>query len=365
MKQQFQATKKALIRAAMILFILLIISLTAQAALAHVSYSSSKVVFNTNIIATPSQPSFGGCYIRTEQGLLRDIDCDGIPDIFDNCPLIPNPDQREQTRNGRGDVCDLFIDYIQPHPPVVLQGRAQEIRVGITNYREYDMRNLIIHADIPSLGTRENLRMGNLPMLASTEQRLDIRIPVCAQPGEHTLRIIIEYPYAANKKEVFVQELPIFVQPSGQCHLDPNQKTIINVLEIQDVHPEDGAVYPFSIKNNERFTQRYVLTIDGVSQWGESQIEPRTLIIVPPGQVREGAIRIWANEGVSGSKGFVLTAQSETDIKQLHLTAKIPEEEKRSVIELLTWTFFIILGLATLVLVAIVARSTKKQEAKA
>jgi hypothetical protein len=38
---------------------------------------------------------------------LVDTDGDGIPDIYDNCPTVPNPDQHDHDGDGRGDVCDV------------------------------------------------------------------------------------------------------------------------------------------------------------------------------------------------------------------------------------------------------------------
>lgn len=38
---------------------------------------------------------------------LADLDGDSIPSSFDNCPFAPNRDQRDQTRNGIGDACEI------------------------------------------------------------------------------------------------------------------------------------------------------------------------------------------------------------------------------------------------------------------
>ena len=43
---------------------------------------------------------------------LEDSDGDEIPDVFDNCPHVFNPDQLDSDHNGVGDACDL-----NNHPP--------------------------------------------------------------------------------------------------------------------------------------------------------------------------------------------------------------------------------------------------------
>ena len=39
-----------------------------------------------------------------------DQDLDGIPDIFDNCPLIDNAEQLDSDEDGVGDDCDEDAD---------------------------------------------------------------------------------------------------------------------------------------------------------------------------------------------------------------------------------------------------------------
>jgi Thrombospondin type 3 repeat len=43
---------------------------------------------------------------RTPPQRLVDTDGDGIPDVSDNCPSWPNPDQADCDGDGKGDVCD-------------------------------------------------------------------------------------------------------------------------------------------------------------------------------------------------------------------------------------------------------------------
>ncbi|NVB79427.1 MAG: hypothetical protein HOV81_13615 [Kofleriaceae bacterium] len=44
--------------------------------------------------------------VTAAQDPLRDTDGDGKPDIEDNCPSVPNPDQLDSDHDNRGDACD-------------------------------------------------------------------------------------------------------------------------------------------------------------------------------------------------------------------------------------------------------------------
>src|SRR5262249_28169927 len=46
---------------------------------------------------------------------LADSDGDGIPDCADNCPSVPNADQRDGDANGHGDACDSLL-HLGPCP---------------------------------------------------------------------------------------------------------------------------------------------------------------------------------------------------------------------------------------------------------
>lgn len=39
-----------------------------------------------------------------------DTDGDGVPDVRDNCPTTPNPDQKDSDHDGKGDACDPTFD---------------------------------------------------------------------------------------------------------------------------------------------------------------------------------------------------------------------------------------------------------------
>lgn len=318
------------------------------------------ILLSSSIMAYPQrvEPSFGGCYISTGHGLLDDLDCDKVPDFVDNCVLVPNPDQMDQTMNGLGDSCDLVIDDIKVEPGIALQGRSMITTIKLTNYREYDMRNLVVKAESNTLGIGDHVII-DVASLATKEAEVIMRVPDCAAPGEYDLFVTIEYPYTSGKKEVFIRGVKIKVQESGLCAPLATQ-TIIDINEIQDVHPIEGAYYPFVIKNNEMFSKAYTLSIEGIEAWGNAQIEPGTRIIVPAGETREGAIHVLANEGVTGKQSFFLIIASDDDAKQVPLLADIPDPIiSPNKITFFNWLTTTLIVIAIIIIIVLVIQKKK------
>ncbi len=63
--------------------------------------------------ADNSSGSSGAAYVVTT-GLTPDDDGDGVSDLSDNCPLIPNASQDDGDADGRGDACDNCLGLSNP-----------------------------------------------------------------------------------------------------------------------------------------------------------------------------------------------------------------------------------------------------------
>ena len=46
------------------------------------------------------------CITSSNSDIWSDSDGDDVPDVIDNCPTVPNPDQTDVTRNCHGDACE-------------------------------------------------------------------------------------------------------------------------------------------------------------------------------------------------------------------------------------------------------------------
>jgi hypothetical protein len=295
-------------------------------------------------------PRFGGCAISTDRGALQDADCDRQPDPSDNCPLNPNQDQLDRDDNGIGDACDLIIEEIRIEPQTPMQGRSVVMSISIMNNRAYPMRNVVVKGEAPSLsiGTFEDV-----PVIQPGERRraeLVMRVPECARVRPADFVAIAEYPFAPGQSETFSQSVNVNIAASGLCGPQSDQ-TSVNILEWQDVRPIEGAIYPFTIRNTQAESKAYVLSVDHIDDWGYAQIFPGTVVVVPAGETREGAVQVWANEGVSGRHSFALTIQAKDDVKQVMLLANVPQAQER---ESSTPPTKILLGILAFVIILVI-----------
>lgn len=284
------------------------------------------LILIAGVAAELPQAGFSGCVIADRGQALRDVDCDRTPDAFDNCPFTNNPDQVDRDQNGIGDACDLVIDEIVIEPDTPMQGRSMVATVYLMNNRAYPMRNMVVKLEAPRLGVASSEEISLIAPGERQSRELLVRVPECAPLRLTDIVIIAEYPFAPGQKEVFSQALKAPVVSGGTCAGETgSDKTIVNILEVQDVNGEDGALYPFTIHNKQPESKAYVLSASGLEDWGYAEIHPGTVIVIPAGESRDGAIQVWARSGVVGRKSFTFTVEARDDTKQIMLLANVPE----------------------------------------
>lgn len=322
---------------------------------------------NNKSHATPPfapRATFGGCYISENGKLLDDLDCDKVVDINDNCLGVPNPAQADQNKNGLGDACDLVVDKIVIDPPVVQEGRAFLTTATLTNYRSYDIRNLELRIQVPELGLEQVKYVDILKSGDQGRYEFFLRLPDCVKQKDYDAVLFVEWPKSPGLVESFYIPFKIGVSSSGWCESDGTKKgkSIINILDIQDIDPILGGVYPFTIVNNEDNDMAYTLSVEGTDGWGSYEFLPRSLIVVPKGESRKGTLTIFADKGATGEHGFTVTLRSNKDAQQVMLSARIKQKEPGPSSRLLMQIGIFAVGLVILLLaVALMAGKKKKR----
>ena len=321
------------------------------------------IVFLISVLSL-SVVSAQTCMISTGIGnrLLPDTDCDRIIDMEDNCPFIANPMQRDAERNGLGDVCDLYFESINTQPSdFVYNGRAFNAIITLQNNRDYNLRNLKIRVLVPELNLESVQYIDNLEVCDIETLEIMLRAPQCVPTKDYRIIVEASFMNVFGDTEVIPAIISIRVVSDQYCQmvLENNQtigNTIIDVMQIQDVYQGSEAVFPIRITNMESSDKEYIFSITGLDDWGNSKLEPGSLIIVKSGTESMMDLYIKANsDAAPGERNFVVSVQSGNEIQRFLLIANIKQtgEVDKTFLWMFTLRIILISGLIFLILVAL------------
>jgi len=233
------------------------------------------------------------CALVINGVMIPDTDCDGVPDRDDNCPTVPNPDQRDSSGDGRGDACNLNVAC----SPLVMTGldagKAIAIQVEAQNNMPVEAGTIRYSAAIPQLGVGDQRIEQGLARGDIGGTTLRIRIPECAPAGRYTLTCTASAGGATSTAYI-----PIQIAASSAC--SPGGDSGATIYEMQDVIAGSpyGAVFPITITNDGERQRSYVLSVDGILPWGDYVFEEGGVIVVPAGQTKTTALRVFAGTDV-------------------------------------------------------------------
>lgn len=280
-------------------------------------------LFDQPDILLPGSPLPHTCSISVDGRLMRDTDCDGVPDSEDNCALTPNRGQQDADGDGVGDACSVTVQCVPHQRSGVVGGDHLSVDVVVTNALEQQLPQSRLSVQIPDLGISESHTLRSVQGGGADARTLRLRLPVCAQEG--TYRVICSLQaatvHASDDTSVRLSE-PQFCRPD-------RAETEAEFYQLQDVvaGAEHGAVFPIVIENNADVSRTYMLSAEGVLPWGDYVFESGSVVVVPARQRISTDLRVFAPDATdTGEYPFRVTLQSGRDREEVLLVAHVVPE---------------------------------------
>lgn len=228
-----------------------------------------------------------GCRVATSNGMLPDVDCDGVPDAFDNCPSVHNPDQYDTNRNGIGDACDSLIEEVHVNPDShIQQGEMAHITARLINNRDADISDLALTITNKDLGIDTTDTLPFIPAGQTAVLDFWLPIPKCAKVQAYPLSISVAFQDpSVGARSTEVQKQTIYVEKNNVCNAaaGPLDNTIIKVFDQVDVDRGENALLPITIVNLNSEQVTYDLALDDQGMGGSWRIDPNSRVIIPAG----------------------------------------------------------------------------------
>jgi uncharacterized repeat protein (TIGR01451 family) len=252
--------------------------------------------------------------------MIKDTDCDGVPDGDDNCVDVKNPDQRDSNRDGIGDACDVTISC-EPQVATGLDtGKAITVQMEVENNMPVEATTIRYTAAIEKLGVRDS-RTTTAPVNGELgEATLRLRLPSCAPAGNYQLTCSVQVAGHTTTSQRSLR-----IEPSSLCN-EAGTDSSATIFQTQDVIAGStyGAAYPILITNDGEVQRSYVLSVDGILPWGDYVFESGGVVVVPPKQTVTTSLRVYAlPEAITGNYPFKVIMKSGADQKETYLRANV------------------------------------------
>jgi uncharacterized membrane protein len=254
------------------------------------------------------------------------------------------------------EIKDYTLD-----PESVIAGRAFTAMVKVRNIGDYDLEDLKATVSIPDLDVKATEYMDNLDADESrTFEELLLRIPECTKAGTYDVTINVEFDeYEETEVQTYVKVLKGetcgATGTSGTGATAGQELSTITVPSMQELTQGNSVVYPIMINNQNNVARTYTIMVSGVSAWGNSRIEPSSVVIVPSGQSKTTYLSVQANKDADvGDKVFTVTIDSGIESKQVSLVAKLNKGTTNSSTNYTEYAGALEIGLVVVVIILLI-----------
>lgn len=305
--------------------------------------------------AVPAQAQ--GCAIMTQYGMAPDYDCDGVIDDLDNCPGIPNAEQHDMNRNGRGDVCDLLIEEIVVNPDShVTQGEIAHLTVRLINNREQFLGDVLVTVTNKELGIDSEQSIAGIPQGEMAVLDFWILVPKCAKVKAYSLSITA----SAQGGSTETQTEQLSVERGGVCGTasGPLDTTVIQTAHELDIDAGSATILPISIHNLGDKQATYELSIGELGPFATWRIDPAATMTLAPGHSDTAYLYLQTDSRLPAGRRtveFTVTSDEQTTAVPISIYVRQYEEDGTIPGILLMQTIFIILLIILIIAAIIVA----------
>ena len=217
----------------------------------------------------------------------------------------------------------------------VQAGRSLLATVRVKNMGEQDEEGIKIKVSIPDLGISAADYIDELEGDESTtSEELYLRIPSCAEAGDYSARVEIEYDEGYEK---IIKQMSVEVtegelcpaSPTGNEPSTPSARTIISLSTTSQnmEQGQAGVVYPMTITNNNANSRSYTLTVQGVEGWAQAEVSPSNTMVLGAGET--GTLYVYltsADNAAVGEHVFIAkVASGDETLKEIGLKANVAE----------------------------------------
>ncbi len=234
---------------------------------------------------------------------------------------------------------DLEIrDIVLSPENEVKAGRSLLTSVRIKNRGEQREEDVKVKVSIPALGVTASDFIDELDEEdcndsdcddSTTSEEIFLRIPDCAEPGEYTVNVGVEFDdgddEVTESTKITVLEgdtCPSAAEPAkGETAKGKTQITI--GPESQDIAAGSSGNYPVSITNAGSSSKTYTIGVD--ASWATSSVSPGNVVVVGADETKTAFITLTPNKGVSGSQTFSVSVKGSGDavLKEVPLKANV------------------------------------------
>jgi len=222
----------------------------------------------------------------------------------------------------------LAITDIDFHPQgAVRAGSSLIVTVEVENKGQKD-EDVEVSVSIPELGVGDEDDIDDLdPDDDANSEELWMKIDKCAAPGMYDVVVKAESDHAETEEVVQVE-----IVDGGLCA--PQKKTVLTIgSAVNQVKAGEMAIFPVTLANEGTATEAYSLVVDGVSEWGNAQVSPETVVQVDAGDTSTVFVYVTPDKDADeGEHVFTLTVKSgEETLKQVALSVEVLESGNKAV----------------------------------